>query len=79
MSRTVVEVVTDDMLFPVDSVTNELSRQDRAIHVVVHPQMLVRRDVTGKQLEVLDAARSATCRTTCWSSPGSTWRTTERT
>ncbi|MFB7289854.1 NAD-glutamate dehydrogenase [Actinacidiphila glaucinigra] len=55
-SHTVVEVVTDDMPFLVDSVTNELSRQDRAIHVVVHPQMLVRRDVTGKLLEVLDAA-----------------------
>ncbi|MFF7213463.1 NAD-glutamate dehydrogenase [Streptomyces sp. NPDC008238] len=54
-SHTVVEVVTDDMPFLVDSVTNELSRQDRAIHVVVHPQMLVRRDVTGKLLEVLDA------------------------
>ncbi|MFJ6216372.1 NAD-glutamate dehydrogenase [Streptomyces sp. NPDC092296] len=53
--HTVVEVVTDDMPFLVDSVTNELSRQDRAIHVVIHPQMLVRRDITGKLLEVLDA------------------------
>ncbi|GAB2630031.1 NAD-glutamate dehydrogenase [Streptomyces capparidis] len=52
-SHTVVEVVTDDMPFLVDSVTNELSRQDRAIHVVVHPQMVVRRDVTGKLLEIL--------------------------
>ncbi|WP_431953899.1 NAD-glutamate dehydrogenase [Actinacidiphila sp. bgisy167] len=55
-SHTVVEVVTDDMPFLVDSVTNELSRQDRAIHVVVHPLMQVRRDVTGKLLEVLDTA-----------------------
>src|SRR5689334_24918835 len=54
-SHTVVEVVTDDMPFLVDSVTNELSRQDRAIHVVIHPQMVVRRDITGKLLEVLDA------------------------
>ncbi|WP_055590330.1 NAD-glutamate dehydrogenase [Peterkaempfera griseoplana] len=53
--HTVVEVVTDDMPFLVDSVTNELSRQDRAIHVVIHPQMVVRRDITGKLLEVLDA------------------------
>ncbi|WP_037575855.1 NAD-glutamate dehydrogenase [Phaeacidiphilus oryzae] len=53
--HTVVEVVTDDMPFLVDSVTNELSRQDRAIHVVIHPQLAVRRDITGRLLEVLDA------------------------
>ena len=52
--HTVVEVVTDDMPFLVDSVTNELTRQDRAIHVVIHPQLLVRRDITGKLLEILD-------------------------
>ena len=48
--HTVVEVVTDDMPFLVDSVTMALSRQNRAIHLVVHPQMLVRRDVAGKLL-----------------------------
>ncbi|MCX3063336.1 NAD-glutamate dehydrogenase [Streptomyces beihaiensis] len=52
-SHSVVEVVTDDMPFLVDSVTNELSRQGRGIHVVIHPQVRVRRDVTGKLLEVL--------------------------
>ncbi|GAA2091436.1 NAD-glutamate dehydrogenase [Kitasatospora saccharophila] len=52
--HTVVEVVTDDMPFLVDSVTNELSRLDRAIHLVVHPQLAVRRDITGKLLEILD-------------------------
>src|ERR671938_550690 len=51
---TVVEIVTDDMPFLVDSVTTELSRQDRGIHLLVHPQMVVRRDVTGRLLEVLD-------------------------
>jgi glutamate dehydrogenase len=54
-SHTVVEVVTDDMPFLVDSVTTELSRQDRAIHVVIHPQVVVRRDVTGKLLEIFDS------------------------
>ncbi|MEV8566555.1 NAD-glutamate dehydrogenase [Streptomyces sp. NPDC051322] len=53
-SHSVVEVVTDDMPFLVDSVTNELSRQGRGIHVVIHPQVLVRRDITGKLLQVLD-------------------------
>ncbi|MCX4666839.1 NAD-glutamate dehydrogenase [Streptomyces sp. NBC_01381] len=52
-SHSVVEVVTDDMPFLVDSVTNELSRQGRGIHVVIHPQVVVRRDLTGKLLEIL--------------------------
>ncbi|MFJ3643591.1 NAD-glutamate dehydrogenase [Streptomyces sp. NPDC090108] len=52
-SHTLVEVVTDDMPFLVDSVTNELTRQGRGIHVVIHPQFVVRRDLTGKLIEVL--------------------------
>ncbi|WP_345694185.1 NAD-glutamate dehydrogenase, partial [Streptomyces coeruleoprunus] len=53
-SHSVVEVVTDDMPFLVDSVTNELSRQNRGIHLVIHPQVVVRRDLTGKLIEVVD-------------------------
>jgi glutamate dehydrogenase len=41
------------MPFLVDSVTNELTRQGRGIHVVIHPQVVVRRDLTGKLIEVL--------------------------
>nr|WSX51616.1 NAD-glutamate dehydrogenase [Streptomyces sp. NBC_00974] len=52
-SHSVVEVVTDDMPFLVDSVTNELSRHGRGIHLVIHPQVVVRRDVTGKLIEIL--------------------------
>ncbi|WP_328747903.1 NAD-glutamate dehydrogenase [Streptomyces sp. NBC_00285] len=58
-THSVVEVVTDDMPFLVDSVTNELTRQGRGIHVVIHPQVVVRRDVTGKLIEVLTAPPSA--------------------
>ncbi|MFI6035760.1 NAD-glutamate dehydrogenase [Streptomyces sp. NPDC051315] len=58
-SHSVVEVVTDDMPFLVDSVTNELTRQGRGIHLVVHPQVVVRRDVTGKLIDVLAVAPSA--------------------
>src|ERR671938_902511 len=54
--HTVVEIVTDDMPFLVDSVTTELSRQERGIHLLVHPQVVVRRDVTGTLLEVLDVS-----------------------
>ncbi|MFC4500321.1 MULTISPECIES: NAD-glutamate dehydrogenase [Streptomyces] len=58
-SHSVVEVVTDDMPFLVDSVTNELSRQGRGIHLVIHPQVVVRRDVTGRLIEVLGAPSAA--------------------
>jgi glutamate dehydrogenase len=50
--HTVVEVVTDDMPFLVDSVTAELSRQDRGIHLVVHPLFDVRRTVAGELVDV---------------------------
>jgi glutamate dehydrogenase len=45
--HSVVEVVTDDMPFLVDSVVMELTRQQRDVHLVVHPQFDVVRDVTG--------------------------------
>ncbi|SDH75023.1 NAD-glutamate dehydrogenase [Nonomuraea jiangxiensis] len=48
--HSVVEVVTDDMPFLVDSVTMELDRHGLGIHLVVHPQMRVRRDMTGRML-----------------------------
>jgi glutamate dehydrogenase len=51
--HTAVEVVTDDMPFLVDSTTQELSRHDLAIHLVVHPQFVVRRTLDGELLEIL--------------------------
>ena len=51
--HTVVQVVTDDMPFLVDSVSAELQRTERAVHLVVHPTMRVRRDATGQLEEVL--------------------------
>jgi glutamate dehydrogenase len=57
--HTVVEIVTDDMPFLVDSVTMSLSRAERALHLVIHPQLLVQRDVTGGLIHLLkgDAER----------------------
>jgi glutamate dehydrogenase len=46
--HSVVEVVVDDMPFLVDSLTMELSRQLREVHVVVHPLFDVERDVAGE-------------------------------
>lgn len=50
----VLEVITDDMPFLVDSVSNALIAAGHVIHLVVHPQMVVRRDPAGLLLEVLD-------------------------
>ncbi|WP_299052190.1 NAD-glutamate dehydrogenase [uncultured Nocardioides sp.] len=45
--RTVVETVTDDMPFLVDSLTMALDGAGHTVHVIVHPQMMVTRDVAG--------------------------------
>ncbi len=62
--HTVVQVATDDMSFLVDSVTAELTRQHRGIHLVVHPVMRVRRDAQGRLLEMVDAAERPTAEAT---------------
>ncbi|MCF8555012.1 MAG: NAD-glutamate dehydrogenase, partial [Candidatus Nanopelagicales bacterium] len=50
----VVQVVTDDMPFLVDSVSAEISQQGRSIRVVIHPRFWVKRDQQGELLEILD-------------------------
>ncbi|GAB78365.1 glutamate dehydrogenase [Austwickia chelonae] len=52
--HTVVEIVTDDMPFLVDSVSAYLARENRSVHLLVHPQLVVRRDAAGVLQEVLD-------------------------
>ncbi|MFZ0091742.1 MAG: NAD-glutamate dehydrogenase [Solirubrobacteraceae bacterium] len=52
---TVVEIVSDDMPFIVDTVTMELSRQRYGIELVIHPVMRVVRDHHGELLKVLPA------------------------
>jgi glutamate dehydrogenase len=54
--HSVIQIVTDDMPFLVDSVTAELSRTGRAIHLVVHPVLLVRRDAAGELQEIVPAS-----------------------
>ena len=46
-THTVVEIVTDDMPFLVDSLSMELLRQDYTIHLIVHPVMCMIRDASG--------------------------------
>ena len=52
-THTVVEVVTEDMPFLVDSVGMELERRGYLTHVIVHPVMTVRRDAQGRLVEIL--------------------------
>jgi glutamate dehydrogenase len=52
--HTVIEIVAADAPFLVDSVNGELARLDCGIHLVIHPQFVVRRDLTGAMSEILD-------------------------
>jgi glutamate dehydrogenase len=51
--HTVIGVITNDMPFLVDSVTMAINAEQHAIHLLVHPVLAVRRDVTGELVEVL--------------------------
>jgi glutamate dehydrogenase len=51
--HTVVQACMDDMPFLVDSVLGELRQRNLAVHLLVHPQMVVRRDEDGG-VEVVD-------------------------
>lgn len=48
VSYSVVEIVTDDMPFLVDSVTSELTREGRPIQLVAHPLFAVTRDASHR-------------------------------
>jgi glutamate dehydrogenase len=50
---TVVQIVTDDMPYLVDSVVAELARINVSVRRLVHPIVVVRRDLTGTLQEVL--------------------------
>src|ERR1700761_4254790 len=49
--HTVLEIVTDDMAFLVDSVTMELSGQGYSIDLMIHSVIRVRRDPDGALLD----------------------------
>src|ERR1700722_17001044 len=52
--HTVLEIVTDDMPFLVDSVTMALTRLGYSIELLIHPVIHVRRDEHGALLDVLE-------------------------
>jgi glutamate dehydrogenase len=49
---TVLEIVTDDMPFLVDTVTSALTTRGLSVHLLVHPLMVVRREPLGRLMEV---------------------------
>jgi glutamate dehydrogenase len=59
--RAVMRLVTDDMPFLVDSVTAEVVRQGFALAHIVHPVVVVRRDLRGQILAFCDSNLAAGC------------------
>jgi glutamate dehydrogenase len=57
---TVVQIVTDDRPFLVDSVTMEVLRQGWSIREVFHPQFLVRRDLGGTLRDIVQTSEAGT-------------------
>jgi glutamate dehydrogenase len=58
-SSLVVDIVTDDMPYLVDSVTTRLNRHKAEISLLVHPLLRVRRDVTGALQEIVGVCSEA--------------------
>jgi glutamate dehydrogenase len=58
-SGLVVDIVSDDMPYLVDSVTTELNRHEAEIQLLVHPVLRVRRDVTGALHAILGVCSDA--------------------
>ncbi len=69
-TTTVIDIVTLDAPYLVDSVTAELGRTGYPVEHLLHPQLVVRRDDSGHLTEVLDIADTATvpdgARTESW-------------
>ncbi len=55
-THTVVQIVSADMPFLVDSATMEINRQGLVQHLVIHPVLRVARDAEGKLQDVAPAA-----------------------
>ena len=54
LEHTIIEVINDDMPFLVDSVTAEINRRERNIHLLLHPVVRVRRDAKGRRVELTE-------------------------
>src|SRR4051794_10541672 len=59
--RSVIRLVTDDMPYLVDSVTAEVIRQGVTLAHIVHPVVVVRRDLRGKIKAFCDSSLAVGC------------------
>src|SRR3954471_23147272 len=59
--RSVIRLITDDMPYLVDSVTAEVIRQGVTLAHIVHPVIVVRRDLRGKIRAFCDSSLAADC------------------
>src|SRR4051812_28326468 len=59
--RAVIRLVTDDMPYLVDSVTAEVVRQGVTLAHIVHPVVVVRRDLRGRIKAFCDSSLAAGC------------------
>ncbi len=55
--HTVVQTANDDMPFLVDSLSMALNKMGHAIHITVHPQLIVERSAKGELIGVHELAR----------------------
>ncbi len=59
LEHTVIEIANDDMPFLVDSVSAEIHRRDRNIHLLLHPVIRTIRDANGDRKEITDTLHGA--------------------
>src|SRR3954447_24676236 len=59
--RSVIRLITDDMPYLVDSVTAEVVRQGVTLAHIVHPVVVVRRDLRGKIRAFCDSSLAVGC------------------
>jgi len=52
--HTVLEIVTDDMAFLVDSVTQALNERDLTVYLIIHPILRITRDDKGQVTQLSD-------------------------
>jgi len=58
-THTIIEIISEDMPFLVDSITMEVNRQGLTLHLIIHPVIRMRRDAEGNLLGIVDEAAAA--------------------
>ncbi|MFZ2853817.1 MAG: NAD-glutamate dehydrogenase [Rhodocyclaceae bacterium] len=53
-THTVIEIISEDMPFLVDSITMEVNRQGLTLHLIIHPVIRMRRDAEGNLLGIAE-------------------------